>query len=259
VVKAGVTYRLITDHLGSPRIIVNTATGSIVGRADYDEYGNVTSSYDSLGLPFGFAGGLYDSQTKLVRFGARDYQSDIGRWTTKDPAGFAGKDANQYEYVDQDPINWKDPQGCWKAAEHTSLTTKALEGFDEDAIAAAVAGNLYVDRFTNQLSNAEHAMPETWGGYSAIKSVQDSYLAAAIVSAFIGQVLGGDNLMAMGFLGQGLHCVQDQFSHWERGYFFGSWPAHLTPKPDDPKDEASLKSAAIASDKYVKRFLQGKY
>jgi len=32
--------------------------------------------------PLGFAGGLYDNQTKLVRFGARDYDSYSGRWTT---------------------------------------------------------------------------------------------------------------------------------------------------------------------------------
>ena len=31
--------------------------------------------------PFGFAGGLYDHQTGLIRFGARDYDSEAGRWT----------------------------------------------------------------------------------------------------------------------------------------------------------------------------------
>ena len=40
--------------------------------------------------PFGFAGGIYDLHTALVRFGARDYDAFTGRWTAKDPISFAG-------------------------------------------------------------------------------------------------------------------------------------------------------------------------
>ena len=61
--------------------------------------------------PFGFAGGLYDSDTKLVRFGARDYDAETGRWTTKDPIRFKGDGTNLYAYVLNDPINFIDPSG----------------------------------------------------------------------------------------------------------------------------------------------------
>ncbi len=61
--------------------------------------------------PFGFAGGLYDRDTGLTRFGARDYDPTIGRWTDKDPIGFAGGDTNLYAYVANDPINFLDPNG----------------------------------------------------------------------------------------------------------------------------------------------------
>lgn len=40
--------------------------------------------------PFGFAGGLYDRDTGLTRFGARDYDPQTGRWTAKDSIGLAG-------------------------------------------------------------------------------------------------------------------------------------------------------------------------
>jgi len=46
-----------------------------------------------------------------VRFGARDYDPVTGRWTSKDPIGFAGMDANLYGYVLGDPVNMFDPEG----------------------------------------------------------------------------------------------------------------------------------------------------
>ncbi len=65
--------------------------------------------------PFGFAGGLYDHDTGLVRFGARDYDPRSGRWTAKDPIGFGGADTNLYRYVFMDPVNFIDPLGLWGA------------------------------------------------------------------------------------------------------------------------------------------------
>jgi len=62
---------------------------------------------------FGFAGGLYDADTGLVRFGARDYDPVVGRWTSKDPILFAGGQANLYVYVGGDPINFIDPSGLF--------------------------------------------------------------------------------------------------------------------------------------------------
>ena len=41
--KAGVTYQIITDYLGSPRLVVDVATGAIAQRMDYDEFGRVVS------------------------------------------------------------------------------------------------------------------------------------------------------------------------------------------------------------------------
>ena len=76
--KRDTIYQIITDHLGSPRLVVNVATGIVVQRMDYDEFGNVTYDSNPGFQPFGFAGGLYDTETKLVRFGARDYDAERG-------------------------------------------------------------------------------------------------------------------------------------------------------------------------------------
>jgi RHS repeat-associated protein len=109
--KNDTIYQIITDHLGSPRLVVNVSTGAIMERIDYDEFGNVVYDSNPGFQPFGFAGGLYDTETKLVRFGARDYDAETGRWTTKDPVGFGGRLSNLYEYIVNDPLNRIDRKG----------------------------------------------------------------------------------------------------------------------------------------------------
>ena len=110
-IKGGATYRIIADQLGSPRLVINTASGQIMQRMDYDPFGNVISDTNPGFQPFGFAGGLYDGDTKLVHFGARDYDAETGRWIAKDPILFAGRQANLYAYVRNDPLNLRDPDG----------------------------------------------------------------------------------------------------------------------------------------------------
>jgi RHS repeat-associated protein len=92
-------------------MLVNIESGKIEQRMDYDEFGMVLEDTHPGFQPFGFAGGLYDQDTKLIRFGARDYDPEVGRWTSKDPILFNGGDTNLYGYVMNDPVNWVDPHG----------------------------------------------------------------------------------------------------------------------------------------------------
>lgn len=107
----GSTYYLTYDQVGSLRLVIDS-TGAIVKRVDYDSFGNIISdSNTNFAVPFGFAGGLHDRNTGLVRFGYRDYMPDIGKWTAKDPILFAGGDLNLYGYVQNNSINRIDPFG----------------------------------------------------------------------------------------------------------------------------------------------------
>jgi len=108
MIKGGNTYRFIHDHLGSVRLVVDAATGVVVQRLDYDAWGRVLTDTNPGFQPFGFAGGLYDPDTGLVRFGARDYDAETGRWTGKDPIL---AEINLYGYSIGDPVNWQDEYG----------------------------------------------------------------------------------------------------------------------------------------------------
>ncbi|MDP1696697.1 MAG: RHS repeat-associated core domain-containing protein [Xanthomonadaceae bacterium] len=111
MIKNGVTYRIVSDHLGSPRLVIDVDTREIVQRMDYDAFGNVLTDTNPGFQPFGFAGGLYDPDTGLVRFGARDYDPEAGRWTAKDQILAEGGDPNFYGYALADPIGLIDMDG----------------------------------------------------------------------------------------------------------------------------------------------------
>ena len=106
------TYRVITDQIGSVRYVLNTRRGIVAQRFEYDPFGNIIDAEGDPTLqPFRFAGGLYDDATGLLRFGARDYDPQVGRWTAKDPALFGGGQTNLYGYAFNDPINYADISG----------------------------------------------------------------------------------------------------------------------------------------------------
>ncbi len=140
MVQGSTTYRILSDHLGSVRLVVNTATGDIVQRIDYDEFGNITSDTNPGFQPFGFAGGLYDADTGLTRFGARDYDAQIGRWTTKDPIRFQGGDSNLYGYVLNDPINLIDPLGLLNPVKLAVGTVNTVRGMSSLAQGTILIG-----------------------------------------------------------------------------------------------------------------------
>jgi RHS repeat-associated protein len=111
MIRGGRAYRIVSDHTGSPRLVIDTATGEVVQRLAYDSFGVVVEDTRPAWQPFSFGGGILDPASGLVRFGARDYDPRTGRWTAPDPLLYEGGDANLYRFAYNDPVNRSDPTG----------------------------------------------------------------------------------------------------------------------------------------------------
>ena len=113
--RAGETYFLGWDHLGSLRAVVDS-NGTVVKEILYDAFGNILKETNpEFRIPFGFAGGLHDRDLSMVCFRFRDYVPDVGRFSSKDPIGYKGGDADLYGYCCDDPVNGVDPSGLQEA------------------------------------------------------------------------------------------------------------------------------------------------
>jgi RHS repeat-associated protein len=183
MIKAGKTYRIISDHLGSPRLVVDVSEGVMVQRLDYDAFGNVIFDSNPGFQPLGFAGGLYDVDTGLFRFGARDYDAGVGRWTSKDPILFAGWDANLYGYVANDLVNWIDPYGLYSYNEFLVDASNLSAGFGDtiwSGLTDRIRDRMGTNRFVDKCS-----------GFYTIGKVGG--ITWSVVSIWIGGLYGGSN------------------------------------------------------------------
>ena len=104
-----------SDGLGSTRVLTD-ATGGLTDRFNYDAYGVLLP--DSVGAteetPFLFAGEQRDGATGLDYLRARYYDTDLGRFISKDPfSGTLGDPFTQhdYQYAHANPVNNTDPTG----------------------------------------------------------------------------------------------------------------------------------------------------
>jgi RHS repeat-associated protein len=200
VLRSGIAYRVVTDHVGSARQVINTQSGAIVQQIDYDEFGNVINSIGQQIVPMGFAGGIYDIETKIVKFGVRDYDASIGRWLTKDPIGFDGGKENLYLYASNDPIDKKDPTGNWASWDHFLFTWIAMEASGYSTEEALITA------FYSIKTDIEYEDIRYTPYHSMRIEGQSIASAKSIASSFVKREMGEGTFEG---LGNALHTIQD--------------------------------------------------
>jgi RHS repeat-associated protein len=121
MVAGGHTYRLLHDERGSVLAVVDVASGAVAEVVSYSVWGEVlTDSAPGL-VPLKYAGGVYDSDTGLTHFGARDYDATQGRWVQSEPlsrsqtyvrrVAQSGMSVPTYAYAANNPLRYVDRDG----------------------------------------------------------------------------------------------------------------------------------------------------
>lgn len=158
--RNGSFYYYHADGLGS----ITHITGSgyapgIYQIYNYDAYGMATP-WSYFRNSYQYTGREWDWETGTYYFRNRGYDPIDGVFTSKDPIGFAGGDANLYRYVQSNPINYMDPHG-------TNPIAGAIDGGEigfavggpPGAVVGAVIGAIGGYLVADQLSNLIFAKP----------------------------------------------------------------------------------------------------
>ena len=101
----------LTDRQASVRNLTDNS-GNLQDTITYDGFGTVTAQTNSsFGDRYKYTSRELDSETGLQYNRARYLATQDGRWTSQDPSGFGGADANLYGYVNNAPTLFTDPTG----------------------------------------------------------------------------------------------------------------------------------------------------
>jgi RHS repeat-associated protein len=127
---SGTLYYFFSDHLGSSRIVTDSA-GTVVEDSDFYPFGGERVVVDTLSNNYKFTGHERDGESGLDYFIARHYAFSLGRFLQPD-APFADQRPsdpqtwNLYSYVSNKPLAHVDPTGWGKLSVFLRVITRIV-------------------------------------------------------------------------------------------------------------------------------------
>jgi RHS repeat-associated protein len=122
---AGTLFYLQSDHLGSSTLVM-TSSGTLNTRQTYYPFGAPrTTDGSALPTDYTFTGQKSDDSTGLMYYGARYYDTTLGRFTQPDtivPSATNPQGLNRYTYTLNNPVRLVDPSGHAQTCEDSCGT-----------------------------------------------------------------------------------------------------------------------------------------
>ena len=189
------------DLVGSIRAITD-ATGAVTASYEYEPFGVTIKTTGSDEDNLGFAGKRLDAGSGLSYFGARYYDTDMGRFISRDPVQDG---RNWYVYCSNNPLSYIDPNGLavsreeWRedplgnggiGADDYWEDVDYLGYYDDSDISMSSVGSLapilipYIAANINPIINSVVDIFTSWGTFistqyynivNAISSIGDKY------------------------------------------------------------------------------------
>lgn len=126
-------YAPVHDLRGSIRCLIDAESGKVAEMYRQTAFGE-TVAYNGAGQeidaeeclnPWRYSSKRVDAETGFTFFGRRYYASDLGRWISPDPLGYADH-SNLYAYVHNNPLCYADPDGLFSVGAAWGTITDTL-------------------------------------------------------------------------------------------------------------------------------------
>ncbi|MFZ5875106.1 MAG: RHS repeat domain-containing protein [Nitrospirota bacterium] len=192
-----VTY-LLTDHLGSTTKTVGGSTDDLA----YYPYGSRRSGLaEGAGTTYRFTGQELDN-TQLYYYGARYYDSSIGRFISPDaivPSMEVPQTLNRYSYVSNNPLRYRDPSGKFEVDFHLYLVAflayhagfspagARILGQESQGIDTFIGTNPLVNGLNQSVLADYHAFIPEHGTIADVEGKRQELIGAAILGMTMGR------------------------------------------------------------------------
>ena len=232
-------YYNLKDHLGSVRVTVDEA-GEVVNNDDYYPFGAIMPGRSQVYLDakYRFTGKERDTETGYDYFGARYYDSRIGRWLQVDPLADKYPEWSPYNYALNNPVKLIDPNGMFavKADPETGdekykRKEKSEAGSPKELPSLEVGGTNYYE-LTQDASNRMNDLG---------KYVDENMPVALDAAALVATATPGAQPLAIG-----LSAVSTAWTFKNEGNSDKSWISLLT-----------TTSGAAVKNKYLQLAISG--
>lgn len=185
-------YYYLKDHLGSIKMRV-TSNGAVDGWDDYYPFGSIMNgrSYTSgLNVKYKFTCKERDEETKYDYFGARFYESRLGRWLSIDPLADKYPGWSSFCYVQNNPLGLVDINGLYgvEISERGDVYITSLSAFQ-----GTLLGTFVPNWMRGYFTNDNLFVKDPFAGASFLLTTGISYgLGQA------GVEIPGDNISSAG-------------------------------------------------------------